>query len=87
MFARTSVFTCLVELGVAVLCLLPINVARGETHRFTIDSNNDNNVMDAVVVPPFQSASALSSSLRSPDLVTTNNKAANVPPSYNHSTF
>jgi len=77
-----------VELGVAVLCLLPINVARGEAHRFTIDSKDDNNVMNAAVVSSIPTASALPSSLRPPEIATTNtNKAADVPASFNHSTF
>ena len=36
-FARTSVFTCLVELGVAVLLLMPIDMKRGEARRDGVD--------------------------------------------------
>jgi len=36
-FARTSVFTCLVELGVAVLLLMPIDLKRGEVRREGVD--------------------------------------------------
>ena len=88
-FARTSVFTCLVELGVAVLCLLPINVARGETHRFTTDRMDDNidignvgDTMEAAAAAPVQGAS---SGRQPPDITT--NKATESPLSFNHSTF
>lgn len=84
-FARTSVFTCLVELGVAVLCLLPINVGRGETHRFTTDSNDDNNVNGTAAAQPIQ-AFASSTNIRLPDIATTN-KTTDASPSFNHSTF
>lgn len=38
-FARTSVFTCLAELAVAVLLLLPMNLQRGEARRDGADAD------------------------------------------------
>jgi hypothetical protein len=37
-FAQTSVFTCLVELGLAVVFLLPLDVGRGERLRVGMDA-------------------------------------------------